>query len=90
MMRPMLLSMLKPGTRVVSHDYDMGEWPPDLAFTMDAPGKTVGRDKKSKVFYWVVPARASGSGAGERRGRGAHRRITSLHSRRCSRKSKAR
>jgi hypothetical protein len=60
MMRPKLLSMLKPGTRVVSHDYDMGEWPPDLAFTMDAPGKPVGRDQKSKVFYWVVPARAAG------------------------------
>jgi hypothetical protein len=60
MMRPKLLAMLKPGTRVVSHDYDMGEWPPDLTFTMDAPGKTVGRDKKSKVFYWVVPGRAAG------------------------------
>ncbi|HEY0336042.1 MAG TPA: class I SAM-dependent methyltransferase [Burkholderiales bacterium] len=60
MMRPKLFAMLKPGTRVVSHDYDMGEWPPDLTFTMDAPSKTVGRDKKSKVFYWVVPARASG------------------------------
>lgn len=60
MMRPKLLSMLKPGTRVVSHDYDMGEWPPDAAFTMDAPGKPVGRDQKSKVFYWVVPARAAG------------------------------
>ena len=60
MMRPKLLSMLKPGTRVVSHDYDMGEWPPDRAFTMDAPGKPVGRDQKSKVFYWVVPAKAAG------------------------------
>jgi hypothetical protein len=60
MMRPKLLSQLKPGTRVVSHDYDMGEWPADVTFTLDAPGKTVGRDKKSKVFYWVVPARASG------------------------------
>ena len=60
MMRPKLFAMLKPGTRVVSHDYDMGEWPPDLSFSMDAPGKTVGRDQTSKVFYWVVPARASG------------------------------
>ena len=60
MMRPTLLAKLKPGTRVVSHDYDMGEWPPDLALTMDAPGKPVGRDQKSKVFYWVVPARAAG------------------------------
>jgi hypothetical protein len=60
MMRPRLIAMLKPGTRVVSHDYDMGEWTPDLAFTMDAPGKPVGRDEKSKVFFWVVPAKASG------------------------------
>ena len=60
MMRPRLLSMLRPGTRVVSHDYDMGEWPPEVTFVMDAPDKTVGRDKKSKVFYWVVPARAAG------------------------------
>lgn len=60
MMRPKLFAMLKPGTRVVSHDYDMGEWPPDQTFTMDAPGKPVGRDQKSKVFYWVVPAKASG------------------------------
>jgi Ribosomal protein L11 methyltransferase (PrmA) len=60
MMRPRLIALLKPGTRVVSHDYDMGEWTPDLAFTMDAPGKTVGRDEKSKVFFWVVPAKVSG------------------------------
>ena len=60
MMRPKLLSMLAPGTRVVSHDYDMGEWPADASFTMDAPGKPVGRDQTSKVFYWVVPARAAG------------------------------
>jgi hypothetical protein len=60
MMRPRLFAMLKPGTRVVSHDYDMGEWPPDVTFTMDAPNKPVGRDKTSKVFYWVVPAKAAG------------------------------
>ena len=60
MVRPKLLATLKPGTRVVSHDYDMGEWPPDLRFEMDAPGKTVGRDQRSKVFYWVVPGNAAG------------------------------
>lgn len=60
MLRPRLLSMLKPGTRVVSHDYDMGDWLPDASFTMDAPGKPVGRDQTSKLFYWVVPARAAG------------------------------
>lgn len=61
MVRPKLLATLRPGTRIVSHDYDMGEWPPEVSLVMDAPGKTVGRDMKSKVFYWVVPARASGT-----------------------------
>lgn len=60
MVRPKLLSTLKPGTRVVSHDYDMGEWPPDRSLVLDAPDKPVGRDFKSKIFYWVVPAVASG------------------------------
>ncbi|MFN7087092.1 MAG: SAM-dependent methyltransferase [Burkholderiales bacterium] len=60
MVRPRLLATLKPGTRIVSHDYDMGEWPPDLALTIEAPGKTVGRDRRSKVFFWVMPATASG------------------------------
>ena len=69
MVRPRILA-LKPGTRLVSHDYGFGEWPPDVEITMDAPGKPVGRDQKSKVMFWVVPTRAagkwvwSGSGAG--------------------------
>ena len=60
MVRPKLLATLKPGTRVVSHDYNMGEWPPDQQMVLDAPDKPVGRDKKSKVFFWVVPANAAG------------------------------
>src|SRR3954467_11070783 len=60
MVRPKLLSTLKPGTRIVSHDYGMGEWPPDEQMILDAPDKPVGRDKKSKVFFWVVPANAAG------------------------------
>ncbi|MDB5810111.1 MAG: hypothetical protein JWN94_2233 [Betaproteobacteria bacterium] len=60
MVRPRLLATLKPGTRVVTHDYDMGEWRPDEQMVMDAPDKPVGRDKKSKVYYWVVPANAAG------------------------------
>ena len=60
MVRPKLLATLKPGTRIVSHDYDMGNWPPDEQMVLDAPDKPVGRDKKSKVFFWVVPANAAG------------------------------
>ena len=60
MVRPKLLATLKPGTRIVSHDYAMGDWPPDEQMVLDAPDKPVGRDKKSKVFFWVVPGNAAG------------------------------
>lgn len=60
MIRGKILSTLQPGTRVVSHDYNMGEWPPDFQTELPAPGKTVGLSQRSKIFYWVVPARAAG------------------------------
>jgi len=60
MVRPKLLRELKPGTRLVSHDYDFGEWKPDAQFSLDAPGKPVGRDPVSKVYFWVVPANVTG------------------------------
>ena len=44
-LRPKLLSELKPGTRIVSHGFDMGDWLP-------AATRTVGT---STVYYWVVP-----------------------------------
>ena len=59
MVRPRILA-LKPGTRLVSHDYGFGEWQPDVEIVMDAPGKPVGRDQKSKVMYWVVPTQVAG------------------------------
>ena len=60
MVRPKLLATLKPGTRVVAHDYDMGEWRPDQQMVLDVPDKPVGRDKTSKVMFWVVPGNAAG------------------------------
>jgi hypothetical protein len=61
MMRPKLLSMLKPGTRVVSHDYDMGEWPPDELIELPVAEKLVGPLGRSKVFLFIVPANARGT-----------------------------
>lgn len=58
-LRPKLL-MLKPGTRVVSHDWDMGDWPADRMVTIDVPDKPIGREKLSRVFLWVVPAPVQG------------------------------
>ncbi|MFN6469418.1 MAG: SAM-dependent methyltransferase [Nostoc sp. SerVER01] len=44
-LRPILLKQLKPGTRIVSHAFDMGEWKPEQ--TLNVEGKT--------IYYWVVP-----------------------------------
>ena len=53
-LRSKLLSELRPGTRVVSHRFDLGSW---------APAKTV-RVMDDQVFLWIVPARgAAGAGA---------------------------
>ena len=48
------LQKLKPGTRIVSHDWDMGDWKPDRTIEVDAPDKTIGREKKSRIHLWVV------------------------------------
>lgn len=47
-LRPALLA-LKPGTRIVSHDFDLGEWLPDARVTI-----------RKNVFLWIVPARVEG------------------------------
>jgi hypothetical protein len=58
-LRPKLLA-LKPGTRVVAHDYSMGEWDPDEEKTLLVPEKTVGDPGKSYIFFYIVPARVAG------------------------------
>ncbi len=64
-LRPKLLG-LAPGTRIVSHDWDMGDWMPDKGMVVAAPDKRVGLVKQSKLWLWVIPARVDGrhSGAG--------------------------
>jgi len=49
-LRPRLLAELRPGTRVVSHDFDMGDWPHDAR-------RQVG---SASVYLWIVPAPVSG------------------------------
>ena len=58
-LRPALLA-LKPGTRLVSHDWDMGDWKPDRTEVLDVPDKKVGLEKKSRVHLWIVPAAMQG------------------------------
>lgn len=58
-LRPALLN-LKPGTRIVSHDWDMGDWKPDRTTVVPVPNKAVGLQKSSKIHMWTVPARIDG------------------------------
>jgi hypothetical protein len=62
-LRPKLLA-LKPGTRIVSHDWDMGDWPPERSLQLEVPDKPIGREKSSKVHLWIVPARLAGAWCG--------------------------
>jgi SAM-dependent methyltransferase len=64
-LRPSILA-LRPGTRVVSHDWDMGDWKPDHTISVAAPDKKIGLEKSSKVHYWVVPAKVAGTWCGTR------------------------
>ena len=59
-LRPKLLA-LKPGTRVVAHDYAMGEWGPDDEKTLIVPEKVVGDPGKSYIYLWIIPARVAGN-----------------------------
>ena len=43
---PKLLKDLKPGTRIVSHAFDMGSWKPEQ--TLDVAGRA--------IHYWTIPA----------------------------------
>jgi ribosomal protein L11 methylase PrmA len=46
-LRPQLFAQLRPGTRIVSHQFDMGDWKPEK--TLETNGRT--------VYFWVIPER---------------------------------
>ena len=50
-LKPNLLSQLKPGSRVVSHSFDMGDWKPDQVERVD--GRT--------IYLWIIPAQRRAS-----------------------------
>ena len=50
-LRPKLFAELRPGSRVVSHAFDMGDWPADSTLVLD----------RGTVYYWLMPARVEGT-----------------------------
>lgn len=60
-LRDRIYSQLKPGTRVVSHDFSFIEWLPDRKVTLDVTEKyAMPGPWQSTVFLWVVPAKVEG------------------------------
>lgn len=67
-LRPRLLDILEPGTRVVSHDFGMGTWEPDKYIKMGSSADDSETWKSGQlldsdiheIYYWVVPANVEG------------------------------
>lgn len=60
-LRPKLIAEMKPGTRIVAHDYYMSQWHPDRHIELTVPEKKEanGTDK-AYIYLWVVPSVVSG------------------------------
>lgn len=48
-LRPRLWQQLRPGARVVSHQFDMGDWPPNTVITLPQS------EEDSTVYQWTIP-----------------------------------
>lgn len=57
-LKPRLLEQLKPGTRVVSNTFDMGDWKPEKQQSLDDPDEE-NAYLSNKFFLWTIPVRAS-------------------------------
>ncbi len=68
-LRPKLFRELMPGARVVSHNFDMGEWRPDSTIRVEWPSGTT-----SAVHLWTLPADISGTWEVAMAGSGVERR----------------
>ena len=53
-LRLKLLKELKPGTRIVSNPFDMGDWKPDKELTVGDPSEET---FSHKLYLWIVPQR---------------------------------
>jgi SAM-dependent methyltransferase len=55
-LRPILWKTLKPGTRVVSHEFDMGDWKPEQTLNVDG----------ATIYYWTITPDLAKRAAAER------------------------
>ena len=60
-LREKIYTELKPGSRVVSHDYHFSDWRPDDQFSFDVPEKEkVNGVPMATVYLWIIPAKVGG------------------------------
>jgi hypothetical protein len=55
-LRPKIFREVRPGARIVSHNFDMGDWRPDTTVRVEWPSGTT-----SSVYAWTVPADVAGT-----------------------------
>jgi SAM-dependent methyltransferase len=69
-LRPKLFRELKPGTRILSHDFSMGDWTPEKSTVLEEKVDYVPFQdtrfvddywNKHTVYFWVIPANVSGT-----------------------------
>ena len=76
-LRPRLLDELEPGTRVVSHDFNMVDWKPDKHLTVDNSKLNLGNWEidnpiamdNHDIYYWIIPAKVDGQWEWETNGK---------------------
>lgn len=55
-LRAKLQRELKPGTRIVSHDFDFGDWKPDRTVNLELREKyDISGSWTSTIYLWTVP-----------------------------------
>lgn len=59
-LRPLLLAQMRPGARVISHEWDMGDWRPDETLLVASNEKPYGTARENRVMLWVIPAAVAG------------------------------
>ena len=76
-LRSRLLEELEPGTRVVSHDFNMGEWKPDKHVRVDNADIRLGGWEidnpiavdNHDIYFWIIPAQVDGKWQWEANGK---------------------
>lgn len=61
-LRPKLFNELRPGTRIVSHDYHFEQWQHDAEIGFDVPEKEfISGVPRATLYLWIVPAKVAGN-----------------------------